>query len=90
MELNSKKFQGRARPYTPLEACAFGARLENRSAFILDSLVIVIRKFLIPWQRGERLFLSIHLQHLPVGFFFAFLRLEKINNSNEKMLYVYA
>ena len=46
MELNSKKFQGGARPYTPpLEACAFGARLENRSAFILDSLVVVIRKF---------------------------------------------
>ena len=49
MELNSKKFQGGARPYPPppppLEACAFGARLENRSAFILDSLVVVIRKF---------------------------------------------
>ena len=43
MELNSKKFQGGARPWTPLEACAFGARLENRSAFILDSQLVVIQ-----------------------------------------------
>ena len=35
-EWKSKKFPGGARLRTPLEACAFGARLGNRSVFILD------------------------------------------------------
>ena len=35
-ELKSKKFPGRAFPWTLLEACAFGARSGNRSPFILD------------------------------------------------------
>ena len=44
MELNSKKFQGGARPWIPLEACAFGARLGHRSVFILDLRLVVIQK----------------------------------------------
>ena len=35
-EWKSKKFPGGARLRTPMEACAFGARLGNRSVFILD------------------------------------------------------
>ena len=35
-ELKSKKLHGGACPRTPLEPCAFGARLGNRSPFILD------------------------------------------------------
>lgn len=35
-ELKSKRFPGGACPRTPLEACAFGVRLGNRSVFILD------------------------------------------------------
>ena len=43
MELNFKKFQGGAIPRIPLEARTFDARLENRSAFILVSQLVVIQ-----------------------------------------------
>ena len=39
-EWKSKKFPGGARLRTPLEACAFGARLGNRSVFILDPRLV--------------------------------------------------
>ena len=35
-ELKSQKFPGGACPRIPLQACAFGLRLGNRSGFILD------------------------------------------------------
>ena len=35
-ELKSKNFEGGNMPPGPLEICAFGASLANRSVFILD------------------------------------------------------
>ena len=85
MELNSKKFQEGARPWIPLEACAFGARLGSWSVFILDLRLVVSHGIVT-----VRLLLSIHLQHLPVEIFLLFLRLETINNSNGKMPHMQA
>ena len=39
MELRSEKYPGGACPQTSQETCAFDARLENRSAVILDQPV---------------------------------------------------
>ena len=42
MELKSEKFPGGACPQTYQETCAFDARLENRSAVILDQRLYLI------------------------------------------------
>ena len=42
MELKSEKFLGGACPQTSLETCAFDARLEHRSAVILDHRLYLI------------------------------------------------
>ena len=46
---NKKKFLGGACPQTPLEACAFGAHLGNRSVFILDLLLITYSLLFLPF-----------------------------------------
>ena len=44
-EWKSKTFPGRARLRTPLEPCAFSARLGNRSVFILDPRLVTVVRF---------------------------------------------
>ena len=78
MELNFKKFQGGAIPRIPLEARTFGARLENRSAFILDSQLVVIQTTMATWRND---FFSLSIFNI-CPFFFAFFYAKNNNNNS--------